>query len=174
MKEVFELIHEKNKECYRILFEYPAELIIAYEDTSTTVISPDFYQKYCMKYIDEYARLAAEYDVKYITHMCGKLKQLTDELARGEMDGIDSLCPPTSGDLWAHEARKEIGENKIIIGGIEPASLSRMSAGEVREYVTEVLKKMQPGKNFILSTGDATPHDTPEENMREVAEVVRE
>ncbi|MFW6409723.1 MAG: uroporphyrinogen decarboxylase family protein [Halanaerobiales bacterium] len=174
MEELFELIHKKNKECYQIIFDYPSPLVIAYEDTSTTVISPDMYRQYCKNYIDEYSEIAHKNDKLFITHMCGTLSQLTGDLAEGKMDGIDSMCPPTSGDLWPYDARKEIGEEKIIIGGIEPASLKSLSRQEVREYVIEVLKKMAPGKNFILSSGDATPHGTPVENMKEVAKVVRE
>ena len=40
-----------------------------------------------------------------IVHMCGKLKGFAAEVGAGRMDGIDSLCPPTTGDFWAHEAR---------------------------------------------------------------------
>lgn len=171
MKEVLNLIHEKNKECYEILLDYPSDVIIPYEDTSTTVLSPNMYREHCMDYIDEYAEMAAQSNSKYITHMCGKLTNLLDELAEGKMDGIDSMCPPTSGDLWPYDARKKIGKDKIIIGGIEPASLQKLSKKEVENYVLSLLKKMQPGHNFILSTGDATPHNTPIENLKAVAEI---
>ncbi|MBS3766967.1 MAG: hypothetical protein KGY75_02440 [Candidatus Cloacimonetes bacterium] len=171
MQEVLDLIHEKNKECYEIILDYPSDVVIPYEDTSTTVLSPNMYENYCMDYIDEYAELALAKDTKYITHMCGKLSKLIDQLAAGKMDGIDSMCPPTSGDLWPYDAREELGDKKIIIGGIEPASLQKLSVDEVKDYVMDLLKKMQPGYNFILSTGDATPHGTPIKNLWAVAEI---
>ncbi len=171
MQEVLDLIHEKNLECYEILLDYPSDVIIPYEDTSTTVLSPNMYEEHCMEYIDEYAALAAKSNTKYITHMCGKLTKLLDQLAEGNMDGIDSMCPPTSGDLWPYDAREKLGNDKIIIGGIEPASLKQLSKKEVKDYVIDLLKKMQPGHNFILSTGDATPYGTPIENLKTVADI---
>jgi uroporphyrinogen-III decarboxylase len=104
--------------------------------------------------------------------MCGKLRAFHTELRQGNQDGFDSLCPPTSGDTWACDARSAWGSEKIIIGGIEPAALARMDADTTRTYVTRVLDQMPTLRRFILSTGDATAYGTPVENLRAVADVV--
>ena len=173
VKAFMELSHEINKECYKILSKYPSELIIAYEDTSTTVLSPNMYKEYCQSYIDDYAEIVQSNNQKYITHMCGKLNALKEYLAEGKMNGIDSICPPQTGDIWIDDARKALGEDKLLIGGIEPAALERMSTSETEKYVIDVIEKMKPWKNFILSTGDATPHGTPPENLMKVIELVK-
>lgn len=90
------------------------------------------------------------------------------------MDGIDSLCPPHTGDLEIHKARASLGEDKLLIGGMDPPTLARITPEETEAYVLKILKEMAPGKNFILSTGDATPHGTPWENIKQVGEVVKE
>lgn len=174
MKEILGLLHERNREVYRILMDYPSPLFIAYEDTSTTVMSPKLYEEWSMPFINEYADLAHEAGKLYITHMCGQLYGLTSLLKNGDMDGIDSLCPPTTGNLEAYQARSLLGEEKILIGGIDPPALFKMTPEETEDYALRILKEMAPGKRFILSTGDATPHGTPWENMRRVGEVVRE
>lgn len=104
--------------------------------------------------------------------MCGKLSLLTDTLAEGKMDGIDSVCPPTTGDLEPGDALEETG--KIIIGGLEPAALVRMNVEETREYTLEKLKQVGTGRNFILSTGDSTAYGTPLENLKAITRVIKE
>ena len=169
----FEAIQARNRALYRLLAESPGEVIIEYEDTSSTMISPAYYRRFCAPCIDEYARLCHAAGKLFITHMCGKLSKFGPQLQAGLQDGIDSVCPPTTGDLWAYNARQAWGPEKIIIGGIEPPSLERMTAEETRAYITDILRQMPTFRRFILSTGDATAYGTPVANLRGVTEVVR-
>ena len=115
--------------------------MIDYENTSSTVMSPAFYRQYSDPFINEYANICHAAGKLFITHMCGKLSAFNRELRQGRQDGVDSLCPPTTGDIWAHEARAAWGGDKIIIGGVEPAALARMDERETRAYVTHVLDR---------------------------------
>ncbi len=172
MEELMESIHRFNRRVYEVCADSPAQVFIAYEDTSTTVLSPAWYEKYCMRQIDEYADILHKKGKLFITHMCGKLANLTGYLAAGRQDGIDSVCPPTTGDLEPGKALEEVG--KIIIGGLEPPALVRMNAKQAREYALEKLRQVGSGKGFILSTGDTTAADTPIENLTAIAELVKE
>jgi len=172
MAECFAVMHQKHLEQYRLVCESPADVVIDYENTSSTVMSPAFYRQYSESFINQYADICHAADKLFITHMCGKLSAFTPELRQGRQDGFDSLCPPTTGDIWAHEARAAWGDDKVIIGGVEPAALARMDACETRAYVTRVLDQMSTLRRFVLSTGDATPYGTPVENLRAVADVV--
>jgi len=171
VEALMELIHKSNIERLKILIDSPAEVIIAYEDTSTTVLSAQWYQKYSSPYINAYADMVQKSGKLFITHMCGKLKGFVDLIGQDKMDGIDSVCPPDTGDLWAHEAL-ELLPGKLIIGGIDPVALHNMTADETEEYVKKVVEATAPWKNFILSTGDAVAYGTPLENLRRVSEVV--
>lgn len=173
MQACFAAMHERNKAAYRLLGESPGEVLIAYEDTSSTVISPRYYRKYCAPLIDEYADICHAAGKYYITHMCGKLQAFKADIRSGQQDGIDSVCPPTTGDTWVHEARAAWGPGKIILGGIEPPALARMSVQETRTYIAQVLDQLPTFRRFILSTGDATSHGTPVENLCAVTEVVK-
>ena len=172
VESCFQAMHENDKQMYQLLCEGPSLAIFDYEDTSSTIISPLLYGKYCAPYLDDYAAICHDAGKLYITHMCGKLSAFNDQIRLGQMDGVDSVCPPTSGDLWAHEARQAWGDEKIILGGLEPAALVRMSASETCAYATRVLDEISTFRGFILSTGDATAHGTPLENLRTIAEVV--
>lgn len=170
----FEIMHELNMQAYRLIAEGPGEVVIDYEDTSTTTLSPEMYTKYCASEIDDYAKVCQSGGKIFLTHMCGKLSGFREQLRAGAQDGIDSVCPPTTGDLWADEARLAWGEGKVIIGGIEPPRLERMTAAETNVYVTEVLSRMPTFSRFILSTGDATAYGTPVENLQTIADIARQ
>jgi hypothetical protein len=172
MAECFAVMHQKHLEQYRLVCESPTDVVIDYENTSSTVMSPAFYRQYSEGFINEYADICHAANKLLITHMCGKLSAFNAELRQGRQDGFDSLCPPTTGDIWASQARTAWGGDKVIIGGVEPAALARMDACETRAYVTRVLDEMPTLRRFVLSTGDATPYGTPVENLRAVADVV--
>ncbi len=172
MAECFSVMHQKNLEQYRMVCESPTDVVIDYENTSSTVMSPDFYRQYSEAFINEYADICHAANKLFITHMCGKLSAFNAELRQGRQDGFDSLCPPTTGDIWSYEARAAWGGDKIIIGGVEPAALARMDENETRTYVTRVLNQMPTFRRFVLSTGDATAYGTPVENLRAVTDVV--
>lgn len=172
LEELMAVMHHKNLEVYKLMAQSPAEVIFDYEDTSTTVMSPTWYDIYCKNNIDQYAGILHNSDKIYITHMCGKLKGFKTSLAEGKMDGIDSVCPPTTGDTWLHEAL-EMWPGKVIIGGIEPPMLQRMNPKETRAYVENILEKVNPKASFILSTGDATPYGTPIENLIEITKIIK-
>lgn len=171
MAECFSMMHQKHLEQYRLVCESPTDVVIDYENTSSTVMSPAFYRQYSEPFIREYADICHDANKLFITHMCGKLSAFNAELRQGRQDGFDSLCPPTTGDIWAHEARAAWGDDRVLIGGVEPAALARMDEAETRAYVTRILDQMPTLRRFILSTGDATPYGTPVENLRAVADV---
>jgi uroporphyrinogen-III decarboxylase len=173
LEACFEVMRARNLETFRLLAESPSPVVITYEDTSSTLISPAYYRKYCAPVLDDYARACHAAGKPFITHMCGKLSTFNAELKAGLQDGIDSVCPPTTGDLWAHEARAAWGPEKIIIGGIEPPRLERMTTAQTRDYIAAILEQMPTFRRFILCTGDATAYGTPVENLRAVTEVVR-
>jgi hypothetical protein len=172
MAECFAVMHQNHLEQYRLTCESPTDVVIDYENTSSTVMSPAFFRKYSDPFINEYADICHTAGKTFITHMCGKLSLFNPELRDGHQDGVDSLCPPTTGDLWAHEARAAWGAGKVIIGGVEPAALARLDERGIRAYAAHVLDQMPTFRRFILCTGDATPYATPVENIRAVQDVV--
>ena len=174
MKEYFEAANARNIRQYQVIAEAPCELVISYEDTSTTVMSKDMFVNFTAPAINEYADILHKANKKFITHMCGKVSGFIDEIGAGRQDGIDSLCPPTTGDLCANDARAVWGNKRVIIGGIEPPSLSRFTVDETIENVKAVIKSMANNNGFILSTGDAVPYGTPIENLVCISHLIKE
>jgi len=173
MAELMAAMHRRNKRVYQVLAASPAPLIIDYEDTSTTVMSPAIYRQWSLPYIDEYADICHTGGKLFVTHMCGTLKGVAELVGQGRQDGVDSLGPEPTGDLGAPEARAIWGNGKVIIGGLAPPIIKWASPTELHALVTELLEAMRPCRGFILSSGDATPYGTPLENLLAITAAVR-
>lgn len=171
MDELFFAIHERNKRCYNVLAQYPCPVVFNYEDTSTTVMSRNMFENYSLPAINDYSKMMCDAGKIFITHMCGKLQGFSELISRCNADGIDSVCPPTTGDVYPWVARRN-WPDKVIIGGIEPPALSRMSIEETLCTVVKIIKNMPTFQGFILSTGDAVPFGTPIENMIAVTRLI--
>lgn len=172
LEETLGELHQVHKEIYGLLAENNADVTITYEDTSTTVLSPKWYDTYCKSQLDDYSDILHDKGKIHIVHMCGKIALLTGNISEGRMDGIDSVCPPSTGDLEPGAALNEI--DKVIIGGLNPVDLARRDVQGVLDYTQEKLAQVGSGRNFILSTGDSTAAGTPVENLRAIADYMKE
>jgi len=172
MEEILDIMHERNKNIYRIIIKSPAEVIIDYENSSTTLFSPQIYKNYCLNQINEYTDIVHEAGKIFLTHMCGKLDNIMDLISEGKQDGITDVAPPPTGDLNISKALKVWGRNKIVLGGIDATAYTQLSTDGIKKYVSELLKQIGPASNFILGSGDATPYGTPLKNLKAVTEVI--
>ncbi len=173
--EFFTAQQKLNRAVYTILSEAPGEVVITYEDTSTTVLSPQWYGAYEAPHLNEYADILSAAGTIPVAHMCGKISLLTDQLAQDRYAAIDSLCPPTTGDIEPGDALRQTG--KIIIGGLEPSALVRMTEDQSYAYAVEKLEQVREAgafDRFMLSSGDSVAAMTPLENLQAVTRAVRE
>lgn len=173
MQSLMEAMHRRNLRKYKALLEAPAALLIAYEDTSTTVMNRDMMHKLSVPYLEEYAKVTRDAGKIFIAHMCGKLTGFKDIINDLDVDGIDSVCPPSTGDLCLWDARATWGSQKLLIGGIDPPSLFFNTPDKVIGGVAEILMYMKDKTGVILCTGDATPYGTPLENLRIISRFVQ-
>ena len=172
MEGLFAALHERNKKVYRLLCDIDSPVVFCYEDTSTTIMSRDWLTAYALPALNEYAEILHAGGKKYITHMCGKLSGFKTEIAGVKSDGIDSVCPPTTGDLALADARTAF-PNKVLIGGIEPPSLVLKSREEILRGVAETVNCVTDKRGVILSTGDAVPHGSPIETLKAIADFLK-
>ncbi|MDD3242765.1 MAG: uroporphyrinogen decarboxylase family protein [Eubacteriales bacterium] len=172
MDEMFDAMQQRNLRQYTELLKYPTDVIIDYEDTSSTVMSKNMFKNYSLPAIDEYADLCHTAGKLYITHMCGKLTAFVNEIGSGRQDGVDSVCPAGTGDLDPWTARETWGPGKVVIGGIDPPDLSRVTVEEAMMMAVRAMKRVANKRGFILSTGDAVPYGTPVRNMSAIADLI--
>lgn len=167
-------MHTKNLEACKIIAESPAEVIIIYENTSTSTSSPSMYQKYALEHLNEYADLYHKHKKILLIHACGKLKDLSEAFGRAQFDGVCDIAPPPTGDLTLYEAKKVWGDRKVTMGGIDATEFIRMSPDTIKAHVHTILEQVSRFRGVILGSGDAVPYGTPIENLIAVTEAVNE
>lgn len=171
LEELMEVMHEKNLEVYRIVADSPSKIVINYENTSTTLVSPEIYEKYSLQYINDYSDILHSKDKIYLTHRCGKLKGLIDLLKKGKDDGIIDISPKPTGDLDIWDAQ-ELWPDKIVQGGLDPTTLTHWTIDRLKDYVRMILDKTDSHERLIIGTADATPKNAKLENLIVVGEVL--
>lgn len=99
VKELLNIMQERNKEIYCIVARSPAEVVIDHENTYTTLHSPEIYERYCLRQLNEYADTFHKKNKIFLVHRCGKLKSLTDLIDKGKENGTIDVTPSPTGDL---------------------------------------------------------------------------
>ena len=172
IEEILDIMHERNKKIYHIIIKSPAEVIIDYENSSTTLFSPQIFDRYCLNQINGYANIVKQSGKIFLMHMCGKLDKIMNLLSQGKQDGIIDVSPAPTGDLNIAEALKSWGKTKVVMGGIDATAFTQLSIDGIKKYVRDLLGQIGPANNFILGSGDATPYGTPLESLKAVTKVV--
>jgi uroporphyrinogen-III decarboxylase len=178
MKECFSLMHEFHQQAYHIIAESPAEVVISYENTSTTLTSPANYRRFDLRHCNDYAAICREAGKTYLTHMCGRLSGFAEDLSHSRQDGFIDIAPAPTGDVRMGEAKRTWARDRVLGGGIDATASTSLSPEEMRRYVWDVLDDVHEEagslRKFVLGTGDALPKGAPLPTLRAISRAARE
>ncbi len=152
-----------------------AEAFIFWEDSSTTNISPSYFEKYSAPEIEQYAKIMHQNGKLLIHHACGHIKALVPLMAKTGIDMIESVSLPPTGNIYPWEVKNMLRDNVSnvsIAGGIEPTFFLGSTIEQLEEYVRELINKMGK-RNFILSNADSCPPGVELEKFKLVGNIVR-
>jgi len=156
IEELMESLDRKYLDMYKVIAKSPAKIVRVGDNIDGVMISPNLFEKYCLRYYDKYADILKRAGKFVISHMDGRLKVLKDLIANTRLDAIEAFTPPPVGDLSLREAR-ESWRDKIIWLNFPEEVLLRTSE-EIRDYTLKILKEMAPGLGYIISvTEDVHP-----------------
>lgn len=150
-----------------------AEAYIFWEDSSTGNISPEFFRKYVAPEISEWADIIHGEDKYLVHHACGLIRDLVVDMKATGIDAIESVTPPPTGNIYTYEVRDKIGEDMVLIGGIEPTVLLNYGMDELRDYVVDVIEKTGK-RGFILGNADSCPPGVDVEKFKMISKLVKE
>ena len=165
-------IHDYNRRVYHAVCQAKGELVRCFEDTSSSLTSPDMYRRLAAPHLSDYAEICHSYGKQFVPHMCGKLRDMVDVLREVSIDGIEAATPPPTGDAPARLLREELGDELLIIGGLDPTRASVCRKDEFRRLVEETLDEMEGDGRFILGCEEFSVA-AKMENVLLVGELVR-
>jgi len=172
MVELMEVMHEKNKQYYRLAAAGPGKILRPMEDTSAMLTGPGIYAAHCVRHLNEYAEIVHAAGKIFLPHMCGHLGGMLDVLREVDLDGVEAITPPPLGDADLAEMRRVLGD-VWLIGGVDPSLYATASPEGMAEHVRGTLERMRGDRKFILGH-EEIPLAAKMENVRVVADLVAE
>jgi len=166
VQELFEAMHQVNLQKAKIMAEgCEADLICLYENTSSTMISPDQYEKYCMPHLIEYAEIFRDAGKKLILHMCGHIDGMIEHFVKVPAWGYEAITTPPVGNTHLERVRAQT--DKLLIGGSN-ACLWMKEPDEIIAGLEQELDALPHHRGLVLNTGGELPQGCPPETLRKV------
>ena len=168
---ILEGLHAAQKRHVEVLAASPAPVVIEYENTSSTLLSPTIFRRYCLPYLNTYADILRAAGKIYLIHMCGKLHAMVDDISQGRFSGICDVAPEPTGDLPLYEAAARLPD-RVVIGGIDATTFVSEDAEFVKAEVSGVIERIKPFRGVLLGSGDVTPRGAQVENFRIIRSLI--
>ncbi len=149
---------------------HPADLLYFFENTSTTLISPEQHSVYCFKHIRDYAKITAAADRNLVLHMCGCLKAILPVLSEIQAQAFEAFTSPPVGDTTLLDGRAHC-PGTCLIGGTN-ATLWLRSAGEIISQIGQHLSQLPHHRGIVVTSAGVMPPLCPPEVIREVRQWV--
>jgi uroporphyrinogen-III decarboxylase len=169
VEELFAAMHRALKDRARLIAEHsPVDLLYMTENTSTTLISPAQYKRYCYPHVQEYGKLARERGRLMALHMCGHLKLLLPDLAQLPVDAFEAFTTPTLGNTTWADGRAAC-PNKCLIGGTN-AMLWIETPDRIVSQLEHDLAQLEHHRGIAVTSAGVMPPLCPPETIKAVCE----
>jgi len=159
----------------RKIMEVGPEVIEVAGNLATSAVGPRYYADYVLPYENRLLDLIHELGALVIFHNCGdagKIMHLYNDL---HIDCWGYLTPPPFGDVDLDEALRVMRPDLALRGNVDQVEfLVHASPREILQGVRDLLLKVKPRGNWILSTTDFFFDGTPYANIDAFAEAGRE
>jgi hypothetical protein len=172
VEELFETIHRNNlRRSEMIADKSPADAIYFIENTSTSLISPDQFKKYCFRHLEEYGQVITGMDRIYALHMCGHLKALLPDLAKSSAHVFEAFTSPTLADTRFVDGRGACPDT-CLVGGTN-AVVWTWPVDRIIDYIRGELDVLPHHRGIIVTSAGVLPPLSRPETVKRVCEWVR-
>ena len=156
-----------NRPLLRAVIDAGADAVEIGGNMATSMVGPCFFSEFVLEYEKRMIDDIHEAGAFVVYHNCGdagKIMHLYNDVG---MDVWGYLTPPPFGDVDLDEALRVIRPDMVLRGNIDQVEfLRRASPEEITNKVRDLMLKVKPRGNWMLSTTDFFFDGTPEENIR--------
>ena len=147
------------------------DAVVTVDDTSTTTISPDMFEEFCMGYTDRMVDATHAVNKFYFHHSCGLIRDLLPLYRQTKMDAVHGFTVPPIGNVTVAEGRELLGPDITIIAGFSSIILAVNfeQRAEAARGIEALFRESSPGNRFILILS-SEPYNTMQELMFVVQE----
>jgi uroporphyrinogen decarboxylase len=163
LHELCRFATNKIEQYIRLLIAAGTQVLCILEP-SAVMLGPDQFAEFSANYVNHIVRSCGYTGVATVYHTCGNTMHLVDKMVEAGVDGVSLDSPDVGVDLPA--VASSLPPNVAVMGNINPTGTILKGTPEaVETEVTDLLDRMQPYPNFVLSTGCDLPQETPLENI---------
>lgn len=166
MEELMEVMHQDRLRKLRsFLPRTSIDHFFTMENTSVDMTSPAMFQKHCVRYLSDYGKLVESFGKFHVLHMCGKIKQLLQDIEPIPAIAIDSLAPPPVGNTTIRDVFEKC-PSKSVLGGT-CVLLWQRPEDEIVETILREVAAAGRREGMVLTPGEM-PEDVSPEKIRRV------
>lgn len=142
---------------------------------SGKMVGEGFFREWVLPYEARLIKHIQDRGVPVLYHNCGCAKGLFSAYRGLGMQVYESLTAPPYGDTLIEDAFELLGDEVVLMGGIDQIEfLRKASADEIETAVERLLPRAKKRGRFILGTSDYLAEDTPHINVMALARSGRE
>jgi len=170
VEDCLSVMSTKALEAVRISAASPTRAFITWEDSSTTNVSPRLFERYIVPDLNRWGSEIHSAGKLFLHHACGHVRALMKAIAREEIDMVESLSPPPTGNIEIWEAQAQLPAHIGLIGGIEPVNFLNLSDHDFDSYIENLLDRMSPVR-YILANSDSCPPGVSIDRFKRVTQI---
>ena len=162
VKRLFEFVVELALRFGKAQVDAGAD-VIGIGDPAASLVGPRIYEDFVWEAEKRLVDGLRAAGARVRLHICGDTRRILGAIARLGCDvvDVDSKVPMS-------EARLRLGEDQVLLGGIDPVRVLQNGAPDsVEAAVAEAHR--HAGAAFIVGAGCEVPPDTPRENLERLA-----
>jgi uroporphyrinogen-III decarboxylase len=149
---------------------HPADLVYMVENTSTSIISPDQYRRYCQPLLTEVAGILRAGGKRLCLHMCGLLLDILPDVSEVGATAWEAFTSPPVGNTRLADGRAA-APGVCIIGGTNAALWIRPAA-EIIAEIERDLDALPHHRGIVVTSAGVMPPPCRPETVREVRDWV--
>ncbi|MFC1806187.1 uroporphyrinogen decarboxylase family protein [Planctomycetota bacterium] len=173
MDTLIAAMHDERLRFLRcLLTACPYDYIVSVENTSTTLLSPAVFERYCWRHLMDYGRLITEAGKMHVLHQCGKLHALLPKIEELPASAIEAYSSPPVGNTTLAD-RVERAPTTAIIGGTN-ATTWLQPVDAICESIEQSLVEAGTLAGVVLTSAGVMPPACSIETIRQVRERMKE
>ncbi|KKT04478.1 MAG: Uroporphyrinogen-III decarboxylase [Parcubacteria group bacterium GW2011_GWA2_43_17] len=174
VEQLMDTMQQKQMERTSLVCQFEIPMIYQGENTSSTMISPEYYKKYSLPQIKQQADFIHSKDKTIILHMCGLLHHLLPAIKQTGINGIHSVTPPPVGDTEFSEVYDTFGGCFPIQGRFGSTQWYNLDEKEIVKNLSYILPvgswRQRPFVLLVTLDGVLAEY----EQLKRLARIIRE
>ena len=172
MEDLIAVMHDERLRFLKAMLPAcPYDWVVSGENTSTTLLSPAVFERYCWQHLKDYGELIVAHGKGHQLHQCGTLHDLLPKINELPATVIEAYSSPPIGDTPLSD-RTELAPSMAVIGGT-CANLWLESVEVICETMVRDLKAAGGMRGVVYTSAGVMPPGCPIEKIAQVREFAR-